>query len=183
MSLALALQTLDWLPTIPWDLSYCVGIPLMFTYGPKLYELQPWSAAGDVDYLLESHTQATNLLSHKLACMCDRAGPDDPSPSRAASPASSAAPNSLAHLPTRSHSCSRTPPCKTKMERSHSSSVSSTHSQEIKPKSPVGSGGKDSDDSDSTSKDGNKTDEEDKADSDGKAPWGWGRLRWQKLWQ
>ena len=99
--------------------------------------------------------------------MCDRMGPDDPSPSRAASPAGSAA-GSPAHLPTRSGSHSRTPPCETKMERSHASFASSTCSKEAKPKSPAGSGGKDSDDSDS-SQEGNKADEEDEANSNGKA--------------
>ena len=79
-SLALALQTLDWLPTISWDLSYHMGIPMMFAYGPELHELQSWSAAGDADYLLDSHAQAANLLSHKLACMCDAVGPDNPQP-------------------------------------------------------------------------------------------------------
>ena len=29
--LSLALQTRNWLPSIPWDLSYCTGIPMMFT--------------------------------------------------------------------------------------------------------------------------------------------------------
>ena len=50
------------------------------------------------------------------------------------------------------------------MERSHSSSTSSTHFQEVKPKSPAGSGGEDSNSSDSTSQEGNK------ANSDGEAP-------------
>ena len=149
-SLTLALQTLDWLLTIPWDLSYCMGIPMMFTYGPELDELQSWSTAGDVNYLLYSHAQAANLLSCKLAHMYNGAGPDDPSLSRAASPTSAATLNSPAHSPTRSHSCSRTPSHETKMEKSHSSSMSSTHSQEIKPKSPAGSGGEDSDGSNST---------------------------------
>ena len=45
--LFLALQTLSWLPSIPWDLSYCVAIPMMLAYGPELYEPQPWGAAGD----------------------------------------------------------------------------------------------------------------------------------------
>ena len=168
-SLTLALQTLDWLPTIPLDLSYHVGVPMMFTYGPELYELQSWSATGDANYLLDSHAQVTNLLSRKLVHMCDGVGPDDPSPSRAASPTGSTVPNSLAHSPTRSHSCSRTPSCKTKMERSRSSSVSSTHSQEDKPKSLAESGGKDSNNSDSTSQEDNKTDDEGEANSDGKA--------------
>ena len=44
-SLVLALQILDSLPTIPWDLSYCTGIPMMFTHGPELHELQSWSTA------------------------------------------------------------------------------------------------------------------------------------------
>ena len=108
--LPLALQTLDQLPPIPWDLSYHAGIALMFTYGPESYNFQTWSAAGDGDYLLDNEAQATNQLSCKLVCMAGRAGPDDPSPIRAASPAglaSSAAPLSPAHSPSRS--CSRTP--------------------------------------------------------------------------
>ena len=68
-SLALALQILDWLPTTPWDLSYHAGIPMMFAYGPELYELQSWSTAEDANYLLDSHTQDANLLSHKW-CTC-----------------------------------------------------------------------------------------------------------------
>ena len=139
---------------------------MMFTYGPKLYELQPWSTAGDADYLLDSHTQAAiGYLASWHACVMEWA-----LMTLAPAPASSAVLNSLAHLSTRSHSHSRTPPCETKMERSHSSSVSSTHSQEIKPKSSVGSGGKDSDDSDSASQEGNETNEEDKADTNGEAP-------------
>ena len=73
-SLALAIQALDWLPTIPCDLSYCVGIPVMFAYGLELYQLQSWSAAGDMSYLLDSHAQTTNLLSHKLACRYNGVG-------------------------------------------------------------------------------------------------------------
>ena len=49
--LPLALQTLGQLPAIPWDLSYCAGIPLMFTYGPKSYDFQTWSTTRDGDYL------------------------------------------------------------------------------------------------------------------------------------
>ena len=101
-SLALALQTLDWLPTIPWDLSYCTGTPMMLAYGPELYELQSWSAAGGANYLLDSHAQAANLLSRKLAGMYNGVGPDDPSPSRAASPADSATLNSPVWVPPRS---------------------------------------------------------------------------------
>ena len=71
-SLALALQILDWLPTIPFDLSYHACILMMFAYGLELHELQSWSAAGDVNYLLDSHAQTTNLLSNKLqACVME----------------------------------------------------------------------------------------------------------------
>ena len=55
------------------------------------------------------------------------------------------------------------------MERSHSSSASSNCSQEVKPKSPAGSGGEDSDGSHSTSQEGSETNEEDEAGSDGEA--------------
>ena len=128
--LPLALQSLDQLPAIPWDLSYNAGIPLMFaTYSPKSYDFQTWSTARDGDYLLDNDTQATDLLSSKLAHMAGRAGPDNSSPIRAASPTSlagSAMPHSPAHSPSRS--CSQTPNCKTKKERSCSSSMSSTRS-------------------------------------------------------
>ena len=89
------------------------------------------------------------------------AGPDDPSPIRAASPAGSASlavPLSPAHSPSRSHS--RTPIHETEKERSQSSSASSTHSQETKPKSPVASDGED----------GNDSNSKDEADSNGGAP-------------
>ena len=169
--LPLVLQTLDQLPAIPWDLSYCAGISLMFTYGPESYNFQTWSATGDGDYHLDNDAWATNLLSHKLACMADGAGPNDPSPTRVASPAglaSSATPPSPAHSPSRS--CSRTPACKTEKERSCSSSASCTHSQGTKPKSLVASGGEDGHDSDSAFQEGNESEEKDEADSDGRAP-------------
>ena len=53
--LSLVLQTLNWLSSIPWDLSYHTGIPMMFAYGPELYELHSWGAAGDGDLLLDNH--------------------------------------------------------------------------------------------------------------------------------
>ena len=87
--LSLVLQTLNWLPSIPWDLSNCVGIPVMFTYSSELYELQSWGAAGDGELLLDNHAWAVNLLSHKLACMHGGVGPNEPSPSRVTSPAGS----------------------------------------------------------------------------------------------
>ena len=76
--LPLALQTLDQLPAIPWDLSYCAGIPLMFAYGPESYDFQTWSTTRDGEYLLDNDAWATNLLSCKLACMAEGAGPYDP---------------------------------------------------------------------------------------------------------
>ena len=90
--LPLALQTLDQLPAIPWDLSYHVGIPLMFARDPESYNFQTWNAAGDGEYLLDNDAWATNLPSRKLVHMADGASPDDPSPIRAASPAGSAMP-------------------------------------------------------------------------------------------
>ena len=51
VGLSLVLQTLNWLPSIPWDLSYHVGIPMMFGYGPELCGLQSWGAAGDGELL------------------------------------------------------------------------------------------------------------------------------------
>ena len=169
--LPLALQTLDQLPAIPWDLSYSAGIPLMFTYGPESYDFQTWSAVRDRDYLLDNDTQATNLLSYKLVCMAGRAGLDSPSPIRAPSPAgsaSSAVPLSPAHSPSRSHS--RTPTCETEKERSCPSSASSTHSQETKPESLVTSCGEDGNDGDSASQEGSEFKEKDEADSNGRAP-------------
>ena len=166
--LPLALQTLDQLPAIPWDLSYHTGIPLMFTYSPELYNFQTWSAVRDGDYLLDNDAQATNLLSCKLVHMAGGVGPDDPSPIRAASPAGSAGsamPLSPAHSPSRSHS--RTPIHETEKERSCSSSTSSTHSQKTKPKSTVTS---DSNDGDSASQEGNESEEKDEADSDSRTP-------------
>ena len=84
--LSLALKALNWLPNICWDLSYHVGIPIMFTYGPELYELWSWGTAGDGDFNLDSHAQAAKLLSHKLACMYSRVGLHAPHPNRIASP-------------------------------------------------------------------------------------------------
>ena len=67
--LSLVLQTLHQLPSIPWDLSYHVGIPTVFAYGPELYELQTWGVTGDGGFHLDNHSWATNLLSYKLACI------------------------------------------------------------------------------------------------------------------
>ena len=142
----------------------------MFAYGPELYELQSWGTAGDGDFHLDSHAQAANLLSHKLACMHSGVGPDAPSPNRLASPTGSATLHSPMPLPSRSRSCSKTPSHGTKMVRSQSHSASSTSSQTVKLKPPAGSGGDDSNGSESTCQDGSKTDEEDGVSSGGEAP-------------
>ena len=164
-----ALQVLNFLPNIPWDLSYHTRIPMMFTYGPELYELQSQGTAGDWDFHLDSHTQAANLLSHKLVYMHSRVGPDAPSPNRIASPASSATLCSPMPSPSRSCSHSKTPSRGTKMVRSQSHSVSSTGSQAVELKSLAGSGGDDSKGSESTCQGGSETNEEDGASSGGKA--------------
>ena len=78
--LSLLLQTLNWLPSIPWDLYYHAKIPMIFAYSPELYELHSWGATGDGDLLLDNHTWAANLLSHKLACMHGEVGSNEPSP-------------------------------------------------------------------------------------------------------
>ena len=75
--LPLALQTLDQLPAIPWDLSYHASIPLMFAYGPESYNFQTWSATRDGDYHLDNDAWATNLLSHKLVLMAGGAVPSE----------------------------------------------------------------------------------------------------------
>ena len=166
--LCLVLQTLNWLHNIPWDLSYCTRIPMMFTYSPELYELHSWGAAGDGDLLLDNHAQATNLLSHKLAHMHGRAGSNEPSPSRVASPAGSAA----HHSPASPHP--RTPSLGTNIVRSHSNSASSHGSQTAKLKLPLRSGDEGIEDSKSICQDDSKTNEEGRDDYEDKAPKGEG---------
>ena len=141
---------------------------MMFAYGPELYELQSWSTAGDANYLLDSHAQATNLLSCKLVCMYNRVGPDDPNPSRAAfllvqlhlilqhTRQPDLIPTPGLHLVR--------PKWKSPTPAQHQHLL-----KEIKPKSPAGSGGEDSDCSDSTSQECSETNEEDEAGSDGEA--------------
>ena len=70
--LFLSLQILQWLPSILWNLSFHEGIPSMFAYSPELYKLQPWGAVEDEGFTLDSDTQATSLLTQKLAYLCDR---------------------------------------------------------------------------------------------------------------
>ena len=162
--LSLVLQTLNWLPSIPWDLSYHVGIPMMFAYGPELFELHSWGSAGDGDLLLNNHSQATNLLSCKLACIHGRVGSNEPSPSRVASPTSSVAHHSPAS------SCPGTSSLGTNIVRSCSNSASSHDSQTTKLKPPAGSGDEGSRDSKSICQDDSKTNEEGGDDYKDKAP-------------
>ena len=141
---------------------------MMFAYGPELYEFQSWGAAGDGEFLLDNHALATNLLSHKLAHMHGGAGPNEPSPSRVASPTGSGALHSPKSSPASSHS--RTPSHVTNIVRSRSNSVSSTSSQTVEIKLPVGSGDEGGKDSKSTSQDGSETNEESEAGSGDEAP-------------
>ena len=166
--LSMALQTLHWLPSIPWHLSYHMGVPMMFAYGPELYEIQTLGATGDGGFHLDNHAWAANLLSHKLAHIHGRAGSDRASPSRVASPTSSVAPHSSMSLPARSYS--RTPPHGTSLVRSHSHSASSTSFHAAAPGSLAGSGGEGHEDSKSTSEDGSETNNKSMAGSDDKAP-------------
>ena len=168
--LSLALQVLNWLPNIPWDLSYCVGIPIMFAYGLDFYELWSWGAAEDGDFHLDSHAQATNLLSHKWVHMYSGVGPHAPSPNRIASPAGSATLHSPMPSSSRSHSHCKTPSHGTKMVMSRSHSASSTSSQAVELKPPAGSGGDNSKGSESTCQDGSETNEEEGASFGGEAP-------------
>ena len=117
MGLSLSLQVLSWHATIPWDLAFHASMPMMFAYGPKLYELQTWGAVGDGNFLLDSYAQAANLLSHKLANM-----QGTPSPHVAASLTRSAGSGSPRCLPLRSDSHSKTPAEGTKVVKSHSPS-------------------------------------------------------------
>ena len=154
--LTLALQILDKLPTLPLDLSYSRAIPRMLTYCPESYAFQAWSVPGDRYYLLDNNAQATCLLS-----LTDQADLDDPSPSRATSPAGSAMPYSPVH--SQSCSCSSTP-TKGGGGRSWSNSMSSLFSQGTQPESPTTSD-PDQDSSGSSAS-------EDDSESDGKGKGG-----------
>ena len=160
----LVLQTLNWLPSITWDLSYHMGIPMMFAYSPELHEFQSWAAAGDGKLLLDNHAWATNLLSCKLACMHGRVGSNEPSPSRVASPTGSAAHHSPASF------CPRTPSLWTNIVRSHSNSAFSPSSQTAELKLPAGSGDEGSKISKSIPQDDSKTNEEGRDDYEDEAP-------------
>ena len=152
--LTLVLQTLNWLPSILWDLPYSTGIPMMFAYSPELYELHSWGAAGDGNLLLDNQAQVINLLSHKLARMHGRVGSNEPSPSRVALPTGSVSHHSQAS----SHP--GIPSLSTNLVMSHSNSASSHSSQTAKLKLPAGSGDECGKDSKSICLDDSKTNEE-----------------------
>ena len=69
----MSLQILQWLPSIPWDPSFHVGAPSMFSYGPEVYELHPWGGTGDGGFNLDTDTHVVNFLTQKLAELCDGA--------------------------------------------------------------------------------------------------------------
>ena len=54
--LSMLLQILQWLPSIPLDLSFRMGVPSMFAYGPEVYELHPWGGVGDGGFNLDTDT-------------------------------------------------------------------------------------------------------------------------------
>ena len=141
---------------------------MMFAYGPELYELHSWGAAGDGDLLLDNHALATNLLSRKLAHMHGGVGSNKPSPSRVASPVSSAA----HHSPASSHP--GTPFLGTNIVRSCSNSASSHSSQTTELKLQAGSGNEGSKDSKSICQDVSDTNEEGRNDYEDKDPEGEG---------
>ena len=119
---------------------------------------------GDGELLLDNHAQAANLLSRKLARMHGGAGSNEPSPSRVASPASTAAHHSPAS------SCPRTPSLETSIVRPHSNSASSPGSQTAKIKPPAASGDEGSEDSKSICQDDSKTNEEGRYNYEDEAP-------------
>ena len=75
-----------------WDLSFHMGIPSMFAYGPEVYELHPWGGVGDCRFNLDTDTHTVNFLTQRLADLHNRSSPKETCPSGGASPASSTAP-------------------------------------------------------------------------------------------
>ena len=84
-----------------------VGSPLVFGYGPEVYELYPWGGVGDSRFNLDTDTYALNLLIQKLGDLCNGTSSKKASPSRGPFPAGSTAPQSTEPSPARS--CSMTP--------------------------------------------------------------------------
>ena len=110
--LGLTLQVLDKLPTIPIDLSYHMPIPTMLAYGPESYTYQTWHEDRGESSSLGEEVRAFHLLMRKLEWLACGGRIDDSSSDRSASPAHSArsaVSGSLRHLPSSSHSQSRSP--------------------------------------------------------------------------
>ena len=124
----MSLQILQWLPSIPWDLSFCTGVPSMFTYNPEVYELHPWGSAGDGGFNLDTDTHAVNFLTQKLVELCDGASSDKVPPSRSPSPTGLTALQCTASSLARSHSM--TPSHGMRLVRSHSNLTSSASSHD-----------------------------------------------------
>ena len=139
----------------------------MFTYGPELYELHPWSGAGDGRFNLDTDTHAVNLLTQKLAERHDGASSEKVAPSRGHSPAGLTALWCTASSPARS--CSVTPTHGMSLVKCHSNSTSSTSSHDSAPDSPTASD-HEGPYNRSTSPEGDGSDNNGMADSTGKAP-------------
>ena len=163
----MSLQILQWLPSIPWDLSFHTGVPSMFAYSPEVYELHPWGGMADGGFNLDTDTCAINLLTEKLAELCDGAGSDKVSPSRGPSFTSSTALWCTASSLARS--CSMTPSHGMSLVRVCSNSTSSASSHDSTSDSPVASD-HEGPYSRSTSPEGDGSDDNGMADSAGKAP-------------
>ena len=165
--LSMLLQILQWLPSIPWDLSFYMGVPSMFAYGQEVYELHPWGGMGDGEFNLNTDTHAISLLTQKLAELCDGAGSDKVPPSKGPSFTGLTAPQCTASSPARSYSM--TPSHGMSLVRSHSNSTSSTSSHDSTSDSPMASD-HEGPYSRSTSLEGDRSDNNVAADSAGKAP-------------
>ena len=163
----MSLQILQWLPSIPWDLSFHMGVPSMFAYSPEVYELHPWGGAGDGRFNLDTDTHAVNLLTQKLVELHGRAGSDKVTPSRSPSPTGLTAQQCTASSLARAHSV--TPTHRTSLLRSHSDSTSSTSSHDSTADSPTASD-HESPYNRSTSPESDGSNNNGVADSGGKAP-------------
>ena len=118
-----------------WDLSFHMGVPSMFAYGPEVYKLHSWGGTGHGGFNLDTDTHAINLLTQKLAELHDGAGSDKVPPSKDPSPTGLTAPWCTASSLARS--CSMTPSNGTSLVRSHSNSMSSTSSHDSTSDSPA----------------------------------------------
>ena len=141
--LGLALQVLNKFPTFPMDLSYCTPIPMMLAYGPESYTFQTWCEDGDETSSLGKKARAPCLVTRKLKLLAHRGRIDDSSSDRSASLAhstGSAAPGSMGHSPSGSHSWSRSPSQWHRQSGSQSSTSSSIYSHMTQKGSVMASG-------------------------------------------